>query len=84
MKHTLSLALSTCKTVDDLCVDGRFFLGSVSKYCSNHASCPVVIVKGEDGVLQGMSFFANYDATICYALRMIKALTLRLYLLVAA
>ncbi|GMH00243.1 hypothetical protein Nepgr_002082 [Nepenthes gracilis] len=27
----------------------RFFLGSVSKYCSNHASCPVVIVKAEPG-----------------------------------
>ncbi|KAL8167015.1 hypothetical protein V2J09_008514 [Rumex salicifolius] len=52
-----------CEVVDklhaDLLVMGnrafgplkRFFLGSVSKYCSNHASCPVVIVKGEDGVV---------------------------------
>ncbi|XP_021743659.1 universal stress protein PHOS34-like [Chenopodium quinoa] len=46
-----------CEVVDemhaDLLVMGnrafgpikRMFLGSVSKYCSNHASCPVVIVK---------------------------------------
>ncbi|GAB2232248.1 hypothetical protein Droror1_Dr00011277 [Drosera rotundifolia] len=50
-----------CEVVDslhaDLLVMGnrafgpikRLFLGSVSKYCSNHASCPVVIVKGEAG-----------------------------------
>ncbi|KMT19723.1 hypothetical protein BVRB_1g007780 [Beta vulgaris subsp. vulgaris] len=48
-----------CEVVDemhaDLLVMGnrafgpikRMFLGSVSKYCSNHASCPVVIVKNE-------------------------------------
>ncbi|KAJ8426663.1 hypothetical protein Cgig2_029847 [Carnegiea gigantea] len=46
-----------CEVVDDLHADllvmgnrafgpiKRMFLGSVSKYCSNHASCPVVIVK---------------------------------------
>lgn len=50
-----------CEVVDemkaDLLVMGnrafgpikRMFLGSVSKYCSNHASCPVVIVKDEAG-----------------------------------
>ncbi|KAL9255232.1 Universal stress protein A-like protein [Drosera capensis] len=50
-----------CEVVDNLHADllvmgnrafgpiKRLFLGSVSKYCSNHASCPVVIVKGETG-----------------------------------
>lgn len=48
-----------CEVVDemqaDLLVMGnrafgpikRMFLGSVSKYCSNHASCPVVVVKNQ-------------------------------------
>ncbi|GAB4861346.1 hypothetical protein Ancab_036508 [Ancistrocladus abbreviatus] len=48
-----------CEEVDNLHADllvmgnraygpiKRLFLGSVSKSCSNHASCPVVIVKGE-------------------------------------
>ncbi|GAB4844915.1 hypothetical protein Ancab_038306 [Ancistrocladus abbreviatus] len=50
-----------CEVVDNLHADllvmgnhaygpiKRLFLGSVSKYCSNHASRPVVIVKGESG-----------------------------------
>ncbi|KAL2892907.1 Universal stress protein A-like protein [Bienertia sinuspersici] len=49
-----------CEVVDemhaDLLVMGnrafgpikRMFLGSVSKFCSNHASCPVVIVKKQE------------------------------------
>ncbi|KAG2698780.1 hypothetical protein I3843_07G164300 [Carya illinoinensis] len=49
-----------CEVVDtlhaDLLVMGsrafgplkRMFLGSVSNYCTNHAQCPVIIVKGKD------------------------------------
>lgn len=58
-----------CEAVDELHADllvmgnramGRFkrmFSGSVSKYCSNHASCPVVIVKAEPG--QGLQAYGG-------------------------
>ncbi|XP_065847347.1 universal stress protein PHOS34 isoform X2 [Euphorbia lathyris] len=52
-----------CEVVDNLQADllvmgcrpfgpiKRMFLGSVSNYCTNHAPCPVIIVKGKDASL---------------------------------
>ncbi|XP_004490437.1 universal stress protein PHOS34 isoform X2 [Cicer arietinum] len=54
-----------CETVQDLHADvlvigsrafgpiKRMFLGSVSNYCAHHAQCPVIIIKGKDGVDKG-------------------------------
>ncbi|KAJ1416391.1 UspA [Sesbania bispinosa] len=51
-----------CEAVQDLHADvlvmgsrafgpiKRMFLGSVSNYCAHHAQCPVIIIKGKDGV----------------------------------
>lgn len=51
-----------CETVQELHADvlvmgsrafgpiKRMFLGSVSNYCAHHAQCPVIIIKGKEGV----------------------------------
>ncbi|CAO2834474.1 unnamed protein product [Amaranthus hypochondriacus] len=58
-----------CEVVDELHADllvmgnrafgriKRMFLGSVSKYCSNYASCPVVIVK--DGPTEALQAYGD-------------------------
>ena len=46
------------------------FLGSVSKYCSNHASSPVVIVKNTESgqTLEGMCQGNEKHTTLCLVL----------------